>query len=300
MNYKKIIYFLLIVFSMHLYCDDETEIADVENRKEQIKKGNLALPSSQQPGPLFSFGQNVIDKNSFQVFGIVDYLQGKCSGRKYNDVIPALLYAFNNHCSLYVAAPFATQSTFFDGQQNGIENIQVQIEFDLYNNDKEKASDEITFVGAVLIPAGSPFSNPATGFTAPSFFLGTTASHMAVEWYFFVAAGALLTAPRNKTKFGDVLLYDCGIGRNIHGNPDDYILTAILEINGFYDGPDIINGVLDCNSGNNTIYVGPSLWFSTKKLILQAGIEFPIVEQLRGIQPQKQYLATLTVGWKFN
>ena len=123
----------------------------IEANSEQLKLGNLALPSSQQPGPLFGFGQNVVDKGDFQFFADVMYLQGKAKCRKYNDFTPALLYAFNDHSSIFLAAPWTVQSTF-DGEMNGIQNILVQFEFDLYVNAKIDATDETTFLIAGLSP----------------------------------------------------------------------------------------------------------------------------------------------------
>jgi len=40
----------------------------IANEKEiqHIKEGNFALPTSQQPSPLFSFGQNILDKGDIQ------------------------------------------------------------------------------------------------------------------------------------------------------------------------------------------------------------------------------------------
>lgn len=289
---KSIKIILVFIFYFNMKCADDPE-------KIQVKLGNLALPNSQQPGPLFGFGQNVIDKGDFQFFTNVDYLKGKLFDSKYNDVAPALLYAFNNHCSVFLAAPFAVQSTF-DGRINGIENILVQFEFDLYAKDKLTATDEITFLIAGLLPVGSPCMNPPTGFTAPSIFVGTTASHMAIDWYYFIEFGAIMPVPRKNIKYGDVFLYNFGLGRSIMGNPDNYIFSWLIELNGIYDGNDIFDGVSNPNSGSSFIYVGPSLWLSTKKFILQAGIEFIVYEKLQGIQPPKEFFAALTVGWKFN
>lgn len=288
---RKIFFCLWVIFSTLNCCE--------EPQKDQIKSGNLALTNSQQPGPLFGFGQNVIDKGDFQFFAYVDYLKGKQSGRKYNDFAPALLYAFNNHCSVFLAAPFAVQSSF-DGQLNGIENILVQFEFDLYVKDEIKATDEITFIAAGLLPAGSPCMNPPTGFSAPSIFIATTMSHLAIDWYYFIEFGSIMTIPRKNIKYGDVFLYNFGLGKNIIGDPERCILSWLLELNGIYDGNDIFDGLSNPNTGSHFIYLGPSLWLSTEKFILQTGIEFIIYENLQGFQPQKQFFATLTVGWKFN
>src|SRR3990167_5837852 len=67
-------------------------ILSEEEKVEQFKIGNLALSSSQQPGPLIGFGQNMLDKGEFQLFSYVDYLKGH--NKQFTEVVPTLLYGF--------------------------------------------------------------------------------------------------------------------------------------------------------------------------------------------------------------
>ena len=61
------------------------------------KKGILALPTSQQPGPLFCFGQNSADQGDLQAFGIV------AKNKQSVDVVPTVLYGVSDSFSLLCA-----------------------------------------------------------------------------------------------------------------------------------------------------------------------------------------------------
>ena len=75
---KKIL-FILFYVSVAFSRDQE--------KVDHIIEGNLALPTSQQPSPLFCFGQNIVDKGDVQIFGDVDYLKGK--NLKFSEFIPS-------------------------------------------------------------------------------------------------------------------------------------------------------------------------------------------------------------------
>ncbi len=93
-NYFKyintIIYLSFLFFSLPVYCTDEPSHTEKEPKKASpLNIGNFALPTPQQPGPLISFGQHVINKDQAQLFLFADDFKGK---RKHKiDLIPTTL-----------------------------------------------------------------------------------------------------------------------------------------------------------------------------------------------------------------
>lgn len=108
--------------------------------------------------------------------------------------------------------------------------------------------------------------------------------------------GADITTSDNGTKFGNQYLYQFGFGRNILGCKDKLIIALMVDIDGEYSEKDKINGVIDPNSGGNVVYITPSLWVSTKKLIFQLGVGYPIVQDLFGQQNKMNYLLIANLG----
>lgn len=285
---KKLI-FIFLVFISTIYSKD----ADEEG---QLKEGNLALPPSQQLSPLFSFGQNIVGKDVLQAYSYFDWLKGK--KQKSILAIPAILYGITEDLSVFINVPVFIKNKVCNNKSSGISDIYAQFEYAAYSKSSLTAVDMWTLLATLFLPTGSNKKNPANGLGSPAIFLGTTLSHLAIDWYVYTSYGAILTTPKNNNKMGNQFLYQFGFGRNIPTSPE-WILTWILEFNGIYNQRDKFCGLFDVNSGGNIIYIGPSLWLSSKKFIFQAGISFPALQKLFGKQSKVDYFAAINFGYTF-
>lgn len=77
----------------------------IHSDAEPPKIGNFALPLSQQPGPLVSFGENIIAKNETQFFLFADDFAGV--DKHFVDVMPGILYGITDDLSIFINAPMA-------------------------------------------------------------------------------------------------------------------------------------------------------------------------------------------------
>ncbi|MEX0940101.1 MAG: hypothetical protein WDZ41_01980 [Candidatus Babeliales bacterium] len=286
----KKIFFLLFFYLAINYGKEEDVV-------KYIEKGNLSLPTSQQLGPLFSFGQNVIDKGDFQVYAYDYFTKG--NNKKSNELFPYPLYGIRDDLSIFLSIPAAkfkenNQQTF------GLEDMFIQAEYAYYNKDTSTYGNQATAIGALFFPTGISDKNPSTGYGSVSFFLGGTYSHLAIDWYYFFSPGVFLTTKRKGIKFGNQFFYQAGIGKNIAYRSKKWLLTWMVEFNGMYSQPDKINNSKDPNSGGNIVYIGPSLFFSTQRLILQVGIGVPITQHLFGNQNKNHFIVAGGIAWKFN
>jgi len=268
-----------------------------DGKIEQIKVGNFALPLSQQAGPLFSFGQNIIDKGDSLLLASFNQLRG--SGINFKEVTPAFLYGITDNFSLFLQLPIAANFKFENSSSHGLEDFLVQFEYAFYTKETTTIAADITCVANIGIPTGSAFKEPFTGFGAPSFFLGLTAGYATPKWYFFTEYGVDVTTSHKKTKFGNQFLYEFGLTRNIWYKPDKWLFNVMVEFDGTYRQRNKILGSVDCNSGGNIILFGPSLWFSTQRLILEIGIDGVVFQHLFGDQPKEKYIIATTFGWTF-
>lgn len=273
-----------------------TNDSNADHDNEKKKSGNLALPTSQLPGPLLSFGQNIIDKQLFQAF----FLAVKYAAKDGYETIavPALLYSFSDFTSIFVNVPLAPRNRQGKSHSSGFEDLFVQLEHAFYTKESDNYLDQATLVANVTIPTGSTKKNPPTGFGANTLFLGATASRIATQWYYFASVGGVWTSSSHGTKFGNQCLYQCGIGKNI-ANIDDWLLLWMVEFDGTYAAKDTLCRLKDRNSGGNVIYMTPSLWVSSTHLILQLGAGYAIQQHLNGKQPRNRYLLALNLGWTF-
>ncbi len=147
----------------------------------------------------------------------------------------------------------------------------------------------------MTFPTGSGTKIPPTGFEAISFFLGATLNYSTVNWMVFTSYGGILTTTRHKTRFGNEIFYEFGLERYLP-SPCGWIFAMMLEFNGVYSWKNKIKGTIDPDSGGNVIYLTPSLWFSSKRLIIQLGAGYPIVQHLFGSQPKKFISYDINIG----
>ncbi|HSW75578.1 MAG TPA: hypothetical protein VLG50_00895 [Candidatus Saccharimonadales bacterium] len=270
-----------------------------EEKLEQLKIGNLALPTSQQPGPLLGFGQNIVDKHDLQVFAYVDYLNGTL--KSFTEVWPTLLYGIKDYLSLFIQLPIAAQSRQNNRITHGLQDLLVQFEYALYEKNKETATNQITVVANMTFPTSCIAKQlPSAYGGSPSFFFGLTASHMGQYWYPFAATGVIITTPHNHVKLGNQFLYEWGLSKNISYRADKWIFNWMLEMHGLYKQRTSVAGKINRNSGENEILFGPSLWFSTQNFIIQGGIAGSVYYKLFGNQKNKdKYYSAIDIGYKF-
>ena len=288
---------LIIVLMLTLEISPKESEKWVKEKIEQVHIGNFALPLSQQPAPLFSFGQNLVDKGDFLAFGYVDQLKG--TRASFVSVVPSILYGLTEKLSLFVELPIAAKFKHEGAKSHGVGDLIVQLEQIIYVKETTASVNEITIVGNMGLPTGSAKKQPATGFGSPTFFLGFTLSRSKPDWYYFASLGGLITTFHKGTKFGNVFLYQLGVGRNIAYKTDNWILNWMVELDGIYRQRDRICNIVEHNSGGNTVLLGPSIFFSTRRFEMDFGIQAVVAEHLFGSQTKSNYFAAMYAGWKF-
>jgi len=283
-----------------IYGKDEnthSENTNEINQKEPQKHGNFALPNSQQPGPLVSFGENIIDKNQVQSFLFADDFVGV--KKKSVDLVPAILYGITDDLSVFFNVPIAASYKDDKNHSSGLEDMFLQLENAFYTQKNSNFIDQATLVANITFPTGSAKKEPPTGFGSPSFFVGGTFNRTYTDWFGFTSHGVVVTTSQNNTKFGNEFFYQCGIGRNIFSIESQWIVAWMIEADGQFNEKDKIKGIMNSNSGGNTIYVTPSLWVSSKNTIFQLGFGLPVVQHLFGNQNKNNYLLVANFGWTF-
>lgn len=267
--------------------------------EEPPPEGIFSLPISQQPGPMVSFGQNIIEKNQIQAFLFPTYLSASKPKQNYTNLSPSLLYGLSDKASLLLTFPVAINYAFENYHASGYGDTGVQGEYAFYTQDTKKHSDIATFVGNITFPTGSTHTIPVIGQGSASYLLGATYNRTWVDWMFFTSGGVYQYRPAPHEKFSTQYMYQAGLGHNLLSLPDKYIFLALLELSGQYSKNSIQFNTLNTFSGGNLIVATPSLWFSTKKFILQLAISLPVTEQLTVPGNHLNYNTSLCIAWTF-
>ena len=278
----------LMIFSFPIY--------GKEGEEPPCDRGNFALPSSQQPAPLISFGENIIGRNQVQVFLFGDDYIGK--NKHSVDLIPGILYGITDDFSVFFNVPAAVSYKEGRSHSSGLGDLFLQLEYAIYTREASCISDQVTIVANVSFPTGSSRKNPSTGVGAVGYFIGTTYNRTWENWLCFTSYGAELPMSHQGTQFGNQFLYQFGFGRHIV-NARGWMFAWIVELDGTFSARNRINGILDPNSGGNVVYLTPSLWMSSKDWTLQVGLGHTVQQNLFGSQKRNEYLLCFNFGRTF-
>ncbi len=75
-------------------------------------------------------------------------------------------------------------------------------------------------------------------------------------------------------------------------------LYGVLEANLIHQDKNRIDGSNDPNSGGVSLFVLPGLQYVTKRWIIEAGVQIPVVQDLDGTALEKDYI--FRAGFRFN
>lgn len=299
---KRFICLLVNVIFSFWFCGPVFAVGDDQPKKNMAGDsslpsiGNFSLPTSQQPGPLLSFGQTLIGRNEVQL-AISTYSPYHLGGA-FDNTNTTMTYGITDNLSLYFSYPLKTSSSSIAHRRVGVLDINLQLEQALYSSGSSRYSDLATIVGAVTLPTEhTTLQRFNKGYGSPSYFFGTTFNRTYVDWMMFISPGAQLTTSSDHVRLGSQWLYQAGLGRNILTVNDQSILFGLLELNGQCTERTKIFDHDVPNTGGNVIALTPSIWFSSKRLIVQAGVSFPVVQNLNGNQQRLDYSVAGTVSW---
>ncbi len=281
----KKLFFSLMMVSFSIYAKDE-----------QCNVGNFSVPFSQQPGPLISFGENIIDRNQVQLFLFGDDFIGK--EKHFIDLVPGILYGITDDLSVFFNVPIAASDKENGHRSSGFEDLFLQFEYAIYLRNSSCFSETVTIVANASFPTGSSHKDPPTGFGAMGYFIGATYNRTWTKWFLFTSYGATFPTAHHRTKFGNSYLYQFGLGRNI-ADSKGWIIAWMVEVDGTFSERNKFDGSKDPNSGGNVIYLTPSLWASSKDWILQLGAGYAVQQNLFGHQKRDEYLIAFNFGRTF-
>lgn len=285
-----------------LFCDAAFPSATAE----PPQLGNFSLPASQQPGPLYSFGQNVIQKNQL-IFFIGPSYQRVNNGSMVQQ-LNSLLYGISDYNSLLIASPYAFDLQQDGSYSSGFGDTSIQFEQSIFSKSSNTYTQDATVLFGFSTPTGSAQKNPPTGGGTYSYFLGTTYNETYVYWMWFISTGMTLKGSYQDTlqhepvftSPGNEYLYQAGFGRNISSVPGKYELEFLIELGGTYFERTYTNGSINPLSGGNIIYATPSLWYSTPNWFLQLGCSVPVVQSWNDPSNINRYIISSSIGYTFS
>lgn len=283
--------FLLLIFSSFTYS------------YKQIPLGNFALAISQRPRPLFSFGQNIVEEGDFLANDTITFLPGKRRSEFVNSF--TFLYGFTDYFHAFVCIPAPVYRKVDTIKATKIGDINIQAEYQFFERETVTSAAKATIYANIFTPTGilvepSPvnFSRYAILYDFAAALLGTIWCYTAIDWYGFAALANLFPFKNKDIHLGQNFFFQSGIGHNL-SIYDDKILFLLLEFYIVRNQHNLISSARDPNSGGLTLFLGPSFWYSTERIIFQVGIDIPFYQKLNGDQPKSTVYGCAALTWKF-
>lgn len=294
---KKIILLLIVI----QYSYSHIQIFE----PKPLELGNFALPTALMPSPLFSLGQNIVDKGDVLSYVNPVVLRGYNDKKSFYNAFYTLV-GLTDTLSVFILFPVPVINQEGHLRTSGFGDIIVQGEYAFYTKSDHHSANQATAIASVYLPSGilepekSEFSQhaPFTGFGSTAFFLGGTWSRITYDWYSFISGGSLITTKtrHNNNKAGNSVSYQAGIGKNLKYY-DDKVLMGLIEFDGISSKKDRLMGHIDQDSGGTVMYLGPCLYLSTRNTIFQMGFQIPFYQKLNGNQTKSSFLISVSFAW---
>ena len=145
-----------------------------------------------------------------------------------------------------------------------------------------------------------PSVQPGSGSWDP--FGGLVLTYQTLEFQVDAQASYKANTEANGFEFGDVARLDGSLqyrlwprelGAGVPG-----FLYGVLEANLIHQDKNQAGGKNDPNSGGLSLFVLPGLQYVTKRWIVEAGVQIPVVQDLNGTALEKDYISR--AGFRFN
>lgn len=280
---------LIVLVLIPVYIGANPDERDVE----QEKRGNFLLPTSQQPSPFDSIGQDIVDKGD-----ILGYISiSPFGGNRIHSVSVTsyLLYGVTDTMAVILGLPYAFASEN-SMSTSGLGDMSVKAEYAFYEYNEPTFTKQATVVASITVPTGKDLS-VNTGSLA--FLFGGCLSYYSPDWFWVLGLGGTIATKHDHVRPGSNVIYQAAFGKNLGTRPG-WIFTGIVEFNGLYTTRSSIHGETDRNSGSNVLSFYPSLWISSERLIIQGGPTFIPVQHVFGNQRKYEIGGLISLGCKFN
>lgn len=238
----------------------------------------------EMPAPLFSLGQNIINKNEIFI-GPAIY-----TTYFHQDQItlfmPTLFYGITDTLCATLFLPTIINNQHGGLIGNGLGDIIPGFEWAYLNKKEEGSITQATVFGQIKIPVSDRRPILTTGNV--DFLIGGTLIHSSDHAYMFLSTGFLAPTWRDNFRKGFQVFYETGIGPVIH-KTETSLLSIFMECNGVFNTSDINNPFpSDVTLKSNCIYVGPVIYWGYKNLLAQIGVQAPLTQSFQQIDDERK------------
>ena len=194
---------------------------------------------------------------------------------------------------------------------SGIGDARIFGRYTVYRDDAPGRTFRIAPFGGIEMPTGDDDDSdgqgrlPATlqlGSGSWDPFGGVVATYQTLEYQVDAQASYKINTEANSFEFGDEARLDASLQYRLWprelGPGVPGFLYGVLEGNLVYRGKSERGGIDDPNSGGTSLFLAPGLQYVTKRWIVEAIVQLPVVQDLNGDALEDDF--TVRAGFRVN
>ena len=238
--------------------------------------------------------------------------------RSVQNAISILGYGVNNRLAIFGIIPFVSKElgiTVAGQRQNrsasALGDVTLFGRYTVYQDDKPGRTFRIAPFFGLKIPTGEDDKQdnlgrlPASvqpGSGAWDVFGGLVTTYQTLDFQVDGQVSYRSNGEANDIKAGDELRIDGSLQyrlwpKTLSGGVPGF-LYGVFEIGFLSKDNNRIGASDDANSGGNSLFLTPGLQYVTKRWIVEAGIQVPVIQDLNGDALESDYI--ISAGFRFN
>ena len=223
-------------------------------------------------------------------------------------VIPnVVVYGATASTTLFGIVPYVFQSVELttggvreDNDTDGFGDLTFLLRQTIYARDAVQRTSRLGLIGGLEIPSGSEdFSSHSTDFVLGSVYTLQTGRHeLDADLLYKINTEA------RDLELGDRLRYDLAYELRLfpqewpeRGTPSQ--LYGVLEINAESAEKALSGGVELDDTGGTVVFVSPGIQWVSQRVIYEASLQLPVVQNLNGDQVETDFAATAGIRVQF-
>ncbi|MBI3042951.1 MAG: transporter [Betaproteobacteria bacterium] len=193
----------------------------------------------------------------------------------------------------------------------GVGDLTVIGRYTAYTSDAPGRTFRIAPFLGVKAPTGPDDARDDLGRLPPTvqlgagswdFLGGVVATHQTLDFQVDAQLAYRANREANGFRFGDVGGLDVSLQYRLWpqrlGSGIPAFLYGVLEANLVHARKNRLGGIRDPNSGGTTLFLSPGLQYVTRKWILEAGVQIPVVQDLNGTALKNDHI--FNAGFRIN
>lgn len=233
--------------------------------------------------------------------------------------VSVLGYGVMSDVAVFAMLPYLDKElrlTLPNGQQikrrsSGLGDAQLFVRYTAIQVDRSGVNFRIAPFGGIKLPTGEdkdadrfgPVPQPLLpGSGSWDVFGGVVATYQTLDYQIDAQLSHTVNTKANGFKFGETTSLDASLQYRLLprelGSGVPGFLYGVIEANVVHQGKNEIEGIEDPNSGGTKLFLSPGLQYVTKRWILEAIVQLPVVQDLGGTALKDDY--TVRAGFRVN